>query len=78
MENIRNKKLNKKYNLLITAIPFIPIIKRFEKIKKRNKLTLLKVAVSKCKTLKIIQGMMQFYPEMTKLQKVIDKAINLK
>ena len=82
-KNIRNKKLNKKYNLLITAIPFIPIIKRFEKkIKKRGiNYTLLKSSqqVSEKQFLKIIHkydAILSGDDEITK--KVIDKAINLK
>ena len=34
---IKNIKLKKKINLLVTAIPFIPIIKRYEnELRKRN------------------------------------------
>ena len=82
-KNIRNKRLNKKYNLLITAIPFIPIIKRFEKkIKKRGiNYTLLKSRqqVSEKQFFKIIHkydAILSGDDEITK--KVIDKAINLK
>ena len=46
MEKKIKYKLKRKYNLLITAIPFVPIVKRFEKkIFERNiRYTLLKSA----------------------------------
>ena len=82
-KDIRNKKLNKKINLLITAIPFIPIVKRYEnKLKKRGiNYTLLKSTqqVSEKKFLKIIHkfdAILSGDDQITK--KVIDRAKNLK
>ncbi len=83
MEKKIKYKLKRKYNLLITAIPFIPIVKRFEKkIFTRNiSYTLLKSAqqVSEKQFLKIIHkfdAVLSGDDQITK--KVIDKAINLK
>ncbi len=83
MEKKIKYKLKRKYNLLITAIPFVPIVKRFEKkIFERNiRYTLLKSAqqVSEKQFLKIIHkfdAVLSGDDQITK--KVIDKAINLK
>ena len=82
-KNIRNKRLKKKFNLLITAIPFIPIIKKYEnEIKNRGiKYSLLKSTqqVNEKQFLKIIHkfdAILSGDDQITK--KVIDKAINLK
>ena len=82
-KNIRNKKLKKKINLLITAIPFIPIIERYDnKLKKRGiNYTLLKSTqqVNEKQFLKIIHkfdAILSGDDEITK--KVIDRAKNLK
>lgn len=82
-KNIRNKKLKKKINLLITAIPFIPVVGNYEnKIKKRGiNYTLLKSSqqVSEKQFLKIIHkfdAILSGDDQITK--KVIDKAVNLK
>ncbi len=82
-KNIRNRKLNKKLNLLITAIPFIPVVKKFENlIKKRGinyKILKSTQYVSEKKFLKIIEkfdAILSGDDQITK--KVIDKAKNLK
>jgi len=82
-KSIKNKKLKKKINLLITAIPFIPIVKNYKnKIKKRGiDYTLLKSPqqVSEKQFLKIIHkfdAILSGDDQITK--KVIDKARNLK
>ena len=80
-KNIRNKI--KKNNLLITAIPFVPIVKQFEKkMKMRNinyKVLKSSQFVSEKRFLKVIQkfdALLSGDDEITK--KVIDKAKNLK
>lgn len=82
-KDIRDKKLKNKINLLITAIPFIPIVKKYEnKLKKRGiNYTLLKSTqqVSEKQFLKIIHkfdAILSGDDEITK--KVIDNAKNLK
>ncbi len=82
-KNTRNKKLKKKLNLLITAIPFIPVIKQYKnKIKKKGiNFTLLKSKqmVNEKQFLKIIHkfdAILCGDDQITK--KVIDKAFNLK
>ena len=80
-KNTRNKM--KKSNLLITAIPFIPIVKQFEKeMKMRNidyKVLKSSQFVSEKRFLKVIHkfdALLSGDDEITK--KVIDKAKNLK
>ncbi len=82
-KNIRNKKIKKKFNLLVTAIPFIPVVEEFKvKLKKRNiNYTILKSTqqVSEKKFLKIIHkydAILSGDDQITK--RVIDKAQNLK
>ncbi len=83
MEKKIKIKLKKKIKLLITALPFIPIVNRFDKkIKKRNiKYSILKSSqqVNEKDFLKIIHkfdAILSGDDQITK--KVIDKGINLK
>ena len=82
-KNIKNIKLKKKINLLVTAIPFIPIIKRYEnELRKRNiTYTILesKQQVNEKKFMKIVHkfdAILSGDDQITK--KVIDRAKNLK
>lgn len=83
MEKKIKYKLKKKYKLLITAIPFVPIVKKFQKkiFERGISYTLLKSSqqVSEKQFLKIIHkfdAVLSGDDQITK--KVIDKAINLK
>ena len=82
-KDIKNRRLKKKINLLVTAIPFIPIIKRYEKELKKRQISYVvlksKQQVSEKQFMKIIHrfdAILSGDDQITK--KVIDRAKNLK